>query len=121
MTAVTTLLMTTLATTALVMTTPVTTALLMTTVTTTLATYAAGALAGVCPSPLVIQTDWFAEAEHGALYELIGDDYTVDGDNLSVLISRFVRVAPRLVSLRLAYRCTPMTQSISATPPLTRR
>ena len=44
----------------------------------------AGALAGVCPSPLIIQTDWFAEAEHGALYELVGDDYTVDGDNLVV-------------------------------------
>ena len=35
-------------------------------------------LSGVCPSPLVIQTDWFPESEHGALYELIGDDYTVD-------------------------------------------
>ena len=45
---------------------------------------AAGSLAGVCPSPLIIQTDWFAEAEHGALYELVGDDYTVDGDNLVV-------------------------------------
>jgi len=44
----------------------------------------AGVLAGVCPSPLVIQTDWFAEAEHGALYELIGDDYSVDSDNLIV-------------------------------------
>jgi len=37
-----------------------------------------GALTGVCPDPLVIQTDWFPEAEHGAMYELIGDDYTVD-------------------------------------------
>ena len=35
-------------------------------------------LAEICPDPLVIQTDWFPEAEHGALYELIGDDYTVD-------------------------------------------
>ena len=43
---------------------------------------AAGAvdLSGVCPDPLVVQTDWFPEAEHGALYELIGDDYTVDVD-----------------------------------------
>jgi hypothetical protein len=46
---------------------------------------AAGAdLAAVCPSPLVIQTDWFAEAEHGALYELVGEGYSVDGDNLVV-------------------------------------
>jgi hypothetical protein len=35
-------------------------------------------LADICPSPVVIQTDWFPEAEHGALYELIGDGYTVD-------------------------------------------
>ena len=45
---------------------------------------AAGSLADVCPSPLVIQTDWFAESEHGALYELIGEGYTVDGENLVV-------------------------------------
>jgi hypothetical protein len=35
-------------------------------------------LADVCPSPFVIQTDWFPESEHGALYELIGEGYTVD-------------------------------------------
>ncbi len=42
---------------------------------------AAASLADICPSPLVVQTDWWAEAEHGALYELIGDGYTVDVDN----------------------------------------
>ncbi len=39
------------------------------------------ALSGVCPSPLVVQTDWFPESEHGAMYELLGDDYSVDVDN----------------------------------------
>jgi hypothetical protein len=39
------------------------------------------ALGDVCPNPVVIQTDWFPEAEHGALYEMIGDDYTVDTNN----------------------------------------
>jgi hypothetical protein len=34
-----------------------------------------------CPNPLVIQTDWFPEAEHGALYELVGANYTVDTNN----------------------------------------
>ena len=36
----------------------------------------------MCPDPLVVQTDWFPEAEHGAMYELLGDDYTVivEGD-----------------------------------------
>lgn len=38
-------------------------------------------LSGVCPSPLVVQTDWFPEAEHGMLYELIGPGYTVDTAN----------------------------------------
>lgn len=37
-----------------------------------------GELAEVCPNPLVMQTDWFPESEYGALYYLIGDDYTVD-------------------------------------------
>jgi hypothetical protein len=38
----------------------------------------AGALKGICPDKIVIQTDWFPEAEHGALYEMIGDGYKVD-------------------------------------------
>ena len=38
----------------------------------------------MCPDPLVIQTDWFPEAEHGALYEMIGDDYTIDTDKKTV-------------------------------------
>ncbi len=41
-------------------------------------------LASVCPSPLVIQTDWFPESEHGALYQMVGDEYTIDSDNLTV-------------------------------------
>ena len=35
-------------------------------------------LKGICPATLVIQTDWFPEAEHGALYQLLGSDYKVD-------------------------------------------
>jgi hypothetical protein len=45
---------------------------------------AAASLADVCPSPLVIQSDWFAESEHGALYNLVGDGYTVDIENMRV-------------------------------------
>ena len=37
-----------------------------------------GSLSGVCPETIVIQTDWFPESEHGALYEMVGDDYVVD-------------------------------------------
>lgn len=29
-------------------------------------------LADVCPSPLIIQKDWLAQAEHGPLYQMIG-------------------------------------------------
>lgn len=29
-------------------------------------------LADVCPSPFIVQKDWLAQAEHGALYQMIG-------------------------------------------------
>ena len=35
-------------------------------------------LTGVCFSPIVVQTDWYPQAEHGGIYELLGDDYAVD-------------------------------------------
>jgi hypothetical protein len=35
-------------------------------------------LASVCPDPISIQTDWFPEAEHGSLYQMLGDEYDVD-------------------------------------------
>ncbi|MFN0027014.1 MAG: ABC transporter substrate-binding protein [Acidimicrobiales bacterium] len=39
---------------------------------------AAGSLAGVCPEKLVIQTDWNPEAEHGGIYQMVGDNPTID-------------------------------------------
>lgn len=41
-------------------------------------------LSGVCPERIVIQTDWWPEAEYGATYGLLGADYTVDTDNKTV-------------------------------------
>jgi len=38
----------------------------------------ATSLKTVCPATMVIQTDWFPEAEHGALYEMMGPDYKID-------------------------------------------
>jgi hypothetical protein len=35
-------------------------------------------LAGVCPNPVVIQTDWLPESEYGATYNLVGAGYRVD-------------------------------------------
>jgi hypothetical protein len=37
-------------------------------------------LAAVCPATVVVQSAWTPEAEHGALYHLLGETYTVDGD-----------------------------------------
>ncbi|WP_410872162.1 ABC transporter substrate-binding protein [Nocardia sp. A7] len=37
-----------------------------------------GVLAGVCPSTVVIQTDWFATPERAAAFQLVGPNGTVD-------------------------------------------
>ncbi|MBB3157318.1 hypothetical protein FHS07_001002 [Microbacterium proteolyticum] len=41
-------------------------------------------LSADCPSTIVIQTDWNPEAEHGHLYEMIKDDYTIDANTKAV-------------------------------------
>lgn len=41
---------------------------------------AAGGFAD-CPNPLVIQTDWFPEPEHGAVYNLTGGEGSVDPES----------------------------------------
>ncbi len=41
-------------------------------------------LASVCPATVVMQQDWQPEAEHGAMYNLVGDGYTVDTDKKTV-------------------------------------
>ena len=45
---------------------------------TTSAGGAAGALADICPETIAIQTDWMPEAEHGFLYQLVGEGYEID-------------------------------------------
>jgi len=50
----------------------------------TTAAAATGTLSGVCPDTVVIQTDWNPEAEHGFVYELVGDGYEVDAAGLRV-------------------------------------
>ena len=50
----------------------------------TTAAAATGTLTGVCPDTVVIQTDWNPEAEHGFVYELVGDGYEVDAAGLCV-------------------------------------
>lgn len=41
-------------------------------------------LAGVCPETITIQTDWNPEAEHGWIYQMIGDDYEIDVNAVAV-------------------------------------
>ena len=45
---------------------------------TTAAAKAVDLKAAGCPDPMVIQTDWFPEADHGWTYELIGQNGTAD-------------------------------------------
>jgi hypothetical protein len=41
-------------------------------------------LSDVCPATVVMQQDWQPEAEHGAMYALVGPDYEIDANNVSV-------------------------------------
>lgn len=41
-------------------------------------------LADACPATIVMQQDWQPEAEHGAMYALVGDDYAIDAENKTV-------------------------------------
>lgn len=43
-----------------------------------------GVLAGVCPDTVIFQADWEPEAEHGGIYELIGEEYEIDTNAKSV-------------------------------------
>ena len=35
-------------------------------------------LADACPAPVTFLTDWMPQSEHGELYQLLGDDATID-------------------------------------------
>jgi hypothetical protein len=41
-------------------------------------------LAGICPDPVVFQLDWEPEAEHGGIYQMVGDGYEIDTDTKRV-------------------------------------
>jgi hypothetical protein len=38
-------------------------------------------LKGVCPDPVVVQSNWLPEAEHGDVYQLLGPGYKIDAAN----------------------------------------
>ena len=39
-------------------------------------------LSASCPSPFIVQLDWFPQAEHGYLFNVLGDGYTIDKKNM---------------------------------------
>ncbi|MGA1505432.1 MAG: hypothetical protein ACO37V_02525 [Ilumatobacteraceae bacterium] len=61
----------------------------------------AGQLAMVCDSPVVVQTDWYPQTEHGGIYELLGDDYVVDAERGATTGSLVFRGADTGVDLEV--------------------
>jgi hypothetical protein len=41
-------------------------------------------LRGICPATVVVLSSWFPQAEHGAVYQLLGKGYTIDEAHKSV-------------------------------------
>ncbi len=58
-------------------------------------------LADVCPATVVVQTDWFPQAEHGGVYELLGSDYSASKDTGAVVGSLTYRGADTGVDLEI--------------------
>lgn len=54
-----------------------------------------------CPQSVVVQTDWFPEAEHGGIYELLGDDATTSKDTGATTGSLVVRGEPTGLTLEI--------------------
>jgi hypothetical protein len=63
----------------------------------------AGPLAGVCPDPMVVQTDWFPEAEYGAYFQMLGDNPAFDTDAKKVTAPLVDDGSPTGVGLEIRY------------------
>ena len=64
---------------------------------------AAGPLAGVCPPTVVVQTDWFPEAEYGAYFHMLGENPAFDSDAKKVTAPLVDGGAPTGVQLEIRY------------------
>jgi hypothetical protein len=62
-----------------------------------------GPLAGVCPNPVVVQTDWFAESEYGTYYQMLGDNPAFDTGKKRVTGPLVDAGAPTGVDLEIRY------------------
>jgi len=58
-------------------------------------------LVDVCPAKVVVQTDWFPQAEHGGVYELMGADYSASKDTGAVVGSLTYQGADTGVDLEI--------------------
>jgi hypothetical protein len=58
-------------------------------------------LAGVCPSTIVAQTDWNPEADHGALYQMLGPNPTINKSKKSVTSELYANGQPTGVKLEI--------------------
>lgn len=62
---------------------------------------AGAGLVAVCPARIVVQTDWFPQAEHGGVYELLGDDASTDKDTGATVGPLVVRGEPTGLELEI--------------------
>jgi hypothetical protein len=58
-------------------------------------------LASVCPSTIVAQTDWNPEADHGALYQMLGPNPTIDKSKKIVTSELMANGQPTGVKLEI--------------------
>ncbi len=64
---------------------------------------ASGTLSGICPNPVVVQTDWFAESEYGTYYQMLGDSPRFDTENKRVVAPLVDGGQPTGVDLEIRY------------------
>jgi len=58
-------------------------------------------LSGVCPSTVVVQTDWNPEADHGHLYQMLGPNPSIDSNKKSVTGDLYANGQPTGVKLEI--------------------
>lgn len=58
-------------------------------------------LAGVCPSTVVVQTDWNPEADHGHVYQMLGPGPAIDASKKSVTGDLYANGRPTGVKLEI--------------------
>jgi len=58
-------------------------------------------LKGICPDPVVVQSSWFPQAEHGAVYQLLGNGYRIDAAHKRVTGPLTVRGKSTGISLQI--------------------